>query len=90
MHLHSLSTSGILKLFLTAAEKKFLCLGIRNCIILWYLDFLTRWENLHSEIEKWMVFPESRFFNSNPGNRIQTHSYLVCKQTLNHLAKLAV
>ena len=44
-----LSTPGILKLFLTAAEKKFLCLEIRNCIILWYCDLLTRWENLHRE-----------------------------------------
>ena len=48
MHVCDLSTPG-LKLFLTAAEKKFLCFGIRNCIILCYRDFLTRWENLHCE-----------------------------------------
>ena len=36
---------------LNSNRKKVLlfCLGIRNCIILWYLGFLTRWENLHHE-----------------------------------------
>ena len=37
------------KLFLTLAEKTFICLGIRKCIILCYRNFLTRWENLHCE-----------------------------------------
>ena len=32
-----------------SSRKKFHCLGIGNCIILWYRDFLTRWENLHCE-----------------------------------------
>ena len=27
----------------------FLCFGIRNCIILSYRNFLTRWENVHRE-----------------------------------------
>ena len=48
MHVHDLLTSGILKLFLTAADKVTF-LGIRNCIILWNRDFWTRWENLHRE-----------------------------------------
>ena len=49
MHVRDLSTPGILKLFLTATEKEFLCFELRNCIILWYCDFSTRWENLHHE-----------------------------------------
>ena len=43
----------------------FLCLGRRNCIILWYHDFLIRWENLHRENWKMDVFPESLYVNSN-------------------------
>ena len=39
-----LSTHDILKLFLTSTEKNFLCFGLRNCIILWYRDFLTIWK----------------------------------------------
>ena len=38
-----------IEIVLTGAEKKFLCFGIRNFIILCYRDFLTRWENLHRE-----------------------------------------
>ena len=39
-----LSTHDIFKLFLTSTEKNFLCFWLRNCIILWYHDFLTKWE----------------------------------------------
>ena len=39
-----LSTHDILKLFLTSTEKNFPCFGLRNCIILWYREFLTKWE----------------------------------------------
>ena len=45
MQVRNLNIPGILKLFLTGAE--IFCLGIRNCIILWYRNFLTSWENLH-------------------------------------------
>ena len=30
-------------------SRNFLCLGIRNCIILWYHNFLTRWESSHRQ-----------------------------------------
>ena len=46
-HVCDLSTHDILKFFLTSTEKKFLCFGLRNCIILWYRDFLSgkyKWE----------------------------------------------
>ena len=59
MHGHNLSTPGILKLFWTAAEEKFLCLGIKYWIILWYCDLLTMWENLHCE--NWKMY----FLNHN-------------------------
>ena len=49
MHICGLLAPDILKLFLTVAEKKFLWFGIRNYILRWYHDFLTRWENLHHE-----------------------------------------
>ena len=39
-----MSTHDILKLFLTSTEKNFFCLGLRNCVILWYCEFLTKWE----------------------------------------------
>ena len=43
-HVCDLSTHDILKLFLTSTEKNFLCFGLRNWIILWYREFLTKWE----------------------------------------------
>ena len=49
MHVRDLSTHDILKLLLTSTEKDFLCFGLRNWIMLWYRDFLTKWENLHRE-----------------------------------------
>ena len=72
MLVRDLSMPVILKLFLTAAKKVFLCLGIRNCFILWYCDFLTRWEILHRENWK---FPESRFVDLNPANCIKWLDY---------------
>ena len=38
-----------IEIVFNSSKKKFPCLGIRNCITLWYPDFLTRWENLHCE-----------------------------------------
>ena len=43
-HVCDLSTHDILKWLLTSAEKNFLCFRLINCIILWYCDFLTKWE----------------------------------------------
>ena len=54
-----LSTHDILKLFLTSTEKKFLCFRLRNCIILWYRDFLTKWEIF----ALWKLKNESYFRN---------------------------
>ena len=42
MHIEIVFNNSRIKLLL-------LCLGIRNCTILWYRDFLTRQENLHHE-----------------------------------------
>ena len=43
-HVCDLSTHDIFKLLLTSTKKNFLCFWLRNCIILWYHDFLTKWE----------------------------------------------
>ena len=78
MHLHNLSTSGILKLFLTAAEKKFLCLGIRNCIILWYHDFLTSLKICIVKTKKCIVFPKLQYVNVNSNYDLAEGKTLHC------------
>ena len=35
-------------------------------IMFWSRDFQARWENYVMKNEKWIVFPESRYVNSNP------------------------
>ena len=58
----------ILKLFLTAAKKLFLCLGIRNCTILRHQYFWQHGKICIKKIKKWIVFPES-YVNLNPAHR---------------------
>ena len=74
----------ILELFLTAAEKTFLCLGMKlnYTLVSW---FLTRWENLHHENLKWITFLKS-YVNSNPDIYvfINTVSKLVKYETQSH------
>ena len=41
----------------------------------WSRDFQARWENYVMKNEKWIVFPESRYVNSNPANL--SKNYLV-------------
>ena len=57
-HVCDLSTHDILKLFLTSTEKNFLCFRLRNCIILWYCEFLTKWEIFALwKLKIWSYFP---------------------------------
>ena len=55
-----ISAKKVLFLFL---EKKFSFLGY---VMVWYREFLARWEKLHRE--KWIMdsFPESQYINLNP------------------------
>ena len=42
-----------IEIIFNSSRKKFLfSLGIRNCIILWYHNFSSRWENLNHENQK--------------------------------------
>ena len=58
----------ILKSFVSVSTKKvlFLCWRKTNYVMFCYRDFLGGWEKLHRENERSVVFPESRYVNSNP------------------------
>ena len=64
MHVCDFSTPGIVKFVFNSSRKK-VSLELRNCIILWYRDFLTGGKVCIVKIEKWLVYPESRYVNLN-------------------------
>ena len=64
MHVCHFSTPGILKFVFNSSRKK-VSLELRNCVILWYRDFLTGGKVCIVKIEKWLVYPESRYVNLN-------------------------
>ena len=57
----------ILKLFCQQQKEIFfLCFGIRNFIVLWIIIFWLGGKICIVKIERWFIFPESRYVNSNP------------------------